>query len=55
MEANFKDGDLHGLYKDWHSNGVQSNIGQYKEGKEDGLWVLWSKDGSTQIKKFICL
>ena len=51
MEANFKDGDLHGLYKDWHSNGVQANIGQYKEGKEDGLWVLWSKDGSSQIKK----
>ena len=52
MEANFKDGALHGLYKDWHPSGIQANLGQYKEGKEDGQWVLWSKDGNTQTKKF---
>ena len=50
--SGFVNGEEPGVYKDWHPNGIQANLGQYKEGKEDGKWVLWSKDGNTQTKKF---
>ena len=52
IEAHFHDGNLDGTYKDWHSNGFRANIGQYKNGKEDGLWVIWSKDGKTKSEKY---
>lgn len=39
-------GDLkHGPWMGWE-NQYKNIQGEYREGKEHGLWVVWSKDGS---------
>ena len=34
-----------------HLNGQKSMEGNYKDGKEDGLWVSWHKNGQKQIER----
>ena len=31
----------------WYDNGQKETGGNYKDGKEDGLWTYWDKDGNV--------
>ena|SRR5690554_3594016 len=49
----FKNGNLHGANKSWHSNGKLCNIQYYFEGNEDGVHNGWDTTGFlTVIKKY---
>ena len=42
FEANFIDGELNGLYREWCINGKLMTEGNYKNGKQEGLWIYYS-------------
>ena len=43
----FKDDKKHGLYVSYYDNGQLSFKGTYKDGKSDGPWVFYNKDGTV--------
>ena len=36
----------HGKYEEWYSNGIPKVSGQYFEGKQDGEWKFYDKEGN---------
>ena len=36
----------HGSLTVWHKNGQKARKGNYKDGKEDGLWIRYNEDGT---------
>ena len=50
LEANLKDGKMHGLFNRWYENGQKESETNYKNGKPHGLWILWYKNGQKWIE-----
>ena len=51
-EINYKNDPIetrHGLVTLWYDNGQKKVEGNYKDGKEDGIWIAWDENG--QIKR----
>jgi antitoxin component YwqK of YwqJK toxin-antitoxin module len=40
-ESNWEHGRFHGKLTVWRNDGSLSQMGDYKEGREDGLWQFW--------------
>lgn len=40
----------HGWYMAWHTNGVKSEVGRYKDGKLDGTWLRYHKSGPLAVQ-----
>ena len=49
-EANYKDGELDGLYRSWYENGQLDFEYNYKDGKEDGLCKGWYENGELSYE-----
>lgn len=45
-----KDGE--GKFETWHSNGVISEVGTYKDGRKEGLWEGSHRDGTLYFEEF---
>jgi len=45
LAANYKDGEVDGLWLIWHENGQKRSEQNYKNGKWDGLLTTWHKNG----------
>jgi antitoxin component YwqK of YwqJK toxin-antitoxin module len=44
-ERNYNLGVLHGGYKNWHENGQLYMVGQFKDGKKEGVWLFYDTSG----------
>jgi len=44
----YLNGQEHGLWTEYHSNGQMAARGHYANGKEVGHWEFWSSDGSLE-------
>jgi antitoxin component YwqK of YwqJK toxin-antitoxin module len=44
-EANYIDGNQHGLTSWWYDNGQISNKVKYNNGKENGIYKSWHQNG----------
>jgi len=47
-EQNYKDGELHGLYRGWHENGQLKVEGNWKDGDRISK-KEWDKDGNLTL------
>ncbi|MCP5116735.1 MAG: hypothetical protein GY953_38400 [bacterium] len=47
----FKDGQLHGLVREWYENGQMSGKKFYKEGKRHGKTEYWDEEGKLTATK----
>ena len=50
IEANYKDGKLHGQYTSYFDNGQLSRTGKYVNGKKHGLWSFYYSNGQLSKK-----
>ena len=49
-DVNYRSGRLHGDYTDWYPNGQMERKGSFKDGKFDGLWIRYHKDGTERSR-----
>jgi len=40
-------GVLHGPYRDFREDGTESMLGEYVDGRQTGLWMIYAPDGSV--------
>ena len=45
FEANYLNGEFHGLKKSWHQNGRKSEIGEYIRNEKEGIWLRFGENG----------
>lgn len=45
------DGQLHGKYISWYSNGVKKSEGKFYQNNRIGLWTLWDSIGNVRVKR----
>ena len=45
FEANYLNGEFHGLKKSWYQNGRKSEIGEYIRNKKEGTWLRFGENG----------
>ena len=48
IEAKFKDGIRHGLYKEYYNSGALLIKAKYKNGKQEGLWKEYDESGKVK-------
>jgi antitoxin component YwqK of YwqJK toxin-antitoxin module len=48
IEITYRDGIVHGPYLDFWSNEKVACEGQHHEGKQEGIWHFYNKDGTMQ-------
>ena len=48
FETNFKDGEKHGLQRNWHVNGQLEAETNFKDGKQDGMQKVWHENGQLK-------
>jgi hypothetical protein len=46
--GNFVKGKPHGLMTRWNPFGLKQYEGTFSNGKEDGVWIYWDKDGALE-------
>ncbi len=46
-DITINEGSLNGLYVDWHANSQKLSEGFYQDGKKEGLWTYWDKNGKV--------
>ena len=44
----FQEGRLEGPYAWWHPNGQLRAEGNYKEGKKEGIWIMYDSFGKEE-------
>ncbi|HSR59842.1 MAG TPA: hypothetical protein VLL47_03765 [Robiginitalea sp.] len=42
-------GELHGRWESFAENGEKVAMGNYINGKKDGKWFFWNKDGLSEV------
>jgi len=47
-----KDGLLHGQVKFYHAKGYLDEVGQYNQGKKDGIWIQYAANGQKLGEAF---
>ena len=47
----FKDGKWDGLSIQWYPNGRKAMEGNYKDGKQDGLWVFYNDEDGAEYAR----
>jgi antitoxin component YwqK of YwqJK toxin-antitoxin module len=47
-----KEGLLHGQIKFYHSKGYLEEVGQYNQGKKDGVWIQYASNGQKLGEAF---
>ena len=45
IDCYYSNGNKHGLYKEWHSNGILAQSCTFQNGKLTGVYEDWYKDG----------
>ena len=45
FEANYLNGELHGLKKSWQQNGEKYEVGEYVKNKKEGKWQRFGENG----------
>jgi len=48
--GNYKNGEIHGLFEEYNSNGNLTYKGKYLNGKEDGLHISWYSNEQIKFK-----
>lgn len=51
LEINYHCGVKHGLRTAWHRNGQKWSVGEYVNGRDNGVWKEWSEDGK-KVQEF---
>ncbi|MFN3917029.1 MAG: toxin-antitoxin system YwqK family antitoxin [Flavobacteriales bacterium] len=46
MERHYKDGKVHGLFREWHINGTQKNEAFFEMNLQNGKATVWDDAGS---------
>jgi antitoxin component YwqK of YwqJK toxin-antitoxin module len=49
LEAHYKEGKLHGLFRRWHENGQLAAEEEYQNGKWEGRRAAWWENGQVQF------
>lgn len=49
-EANYKEGKLHGIYKEYYGNGKLLKEIEFKEDKQDGFYKYYDEQGNLSIE-----
>ncbi|MBO6517077.1 MAG: DUF3352 domain-containing protein [Bacteroidia bacterium] len=52
IEAETKDGVLHGKYTEYYQNGEMRMEGKYKKGRKKGAWKIYDQDGTISKVKY---
>lgn len=42
-----KEDRWHGKYEEWYEEGVPKVLGQYLEGRQDGEWLFFDREGTA--------
>lgn len=50
IQADYENGQLHGSWQVWYSNGLPAQQGQYVQGKRDGVWTQWDHAGFKECE-----
>ena len=50
VEIEYGHGVVHGLYRDYWSNGKLACEGKFHDGKQEGLWQFYDDDGAISEK-----
>ena len=45
LEAEYRDGVRHGVYRTWYADGRPYEVRHYVDGREEGLQRSWTPDG----------
>jgi antitoxin component YwqK of YwqJK toxin-antitoxin module len=44
----YTQGKKAGVWKQYHTNGIQSGEASYKDGLKDGIWTVWDEEGTKR-------